>query len=130
MSAEAGAIRILAVDDHPVVRQGIAGLVAVHPDRSLVAAASSGREDNRHLCARQIRLINRLRIQAKSCARLGCILLCEDCDEAFALCSLCCVCVWRSERAETRLAAISELGAAKDESVSSAARRVLERSEW
>ena len=44
MSAEAGPIRILAVDDHPVVRQGIAGLVAVHADMSLVAEASNGRE--------------------------------------------------------------------------------------
>jgi DNA-binding NarL/FixJ family response regulator len=44
MSAEAGRIRILAVDDHPVVRQGIAGLVAVHSDMSLVAEASNGRE--------------------------------------------------------------------------------------
>jgi DNA-binding NarL/FixJ family response regulator len=44
MTAEAGPIRILAVDDHPVVRQGIAGLVAVHSDMSLVAEASNGRE--------------------------------------------------------------------------------------
>jgi DNA-binding NarL/FixJ family response regulator len=44
MSAEAGPIRILAVDDHPVVRQGIAALVAVHLDMSLVAEASNGRE--------------------------------------------------------------------------------------
>jgi len=44
MNAEAGRIRILAVDDHPVVRQGIAGLVAVHSDMSLVAEASNGRE--------------------------------------------------------------------------------------
>ena len=44
MSAEAGPIRILAVDDHPVIRQGIAGLVAVHSDMSLVAEASNGRE--------------------------------------------------------------------------------------
>ena len=44
MSAEAGPIRILTVDDHPVVRQGIAGLVAVHSDMSLVAEASNGRE--------------------------------------------------------------------------------------
>jgi DNA-binding NarL/FixJ family response regulator len=44
MSAEAGPIRILAVDDHPIVRQGIAGLVAVHSDMSLVAEASNGRE--------------------------------------------------------------------------------------
>lgn len=44
MSAQAGPIRILAVDDHPIVRQGIAGLVAVHSDMSLVAEASNGRE--------------------------------------------------------------------------------------
>jgi DNA-binding NarL/FixJ family response regulator len=44
MSGEAVPIRILAVDDHPVVRQGIAGLVAVHSDMSLVAEASNGRE--------------------------------------------------------------------------------------
>ena len=44
MSVEAGPIRILAVDDHPIVRQGIAGLVAVHSDMSLVGEASNGRE--------------------------------------------------------------------------------------
>jgi DNA-binding NarL/FixJ family response regulator len=44
MSAEPGPIRILAVDDHPIVRQGIAGLVAVHSDMSLVGEASNGRE--------------------------------------------------------------------------------------
>src|SRR6202047_97871 len=44
MNAEAGRIRILAVDDQPVGRQGIAGLVAVHSDMSLVAEASNGRE--------------------------------------------------------------------------------------
>src|ERR1700751_5689022 len=44
MSAKAGPIRILAVDDHPIVRQGIAGLIAVHSDMSLVAEASNGRE--------------------------------------------------------------------------------------
>jgi DNA-binding NarL/FixJ family response regulator len=44
MSAEAESIRILAVDDHPIVRQGIAGLVAVHSDMTLVAEASNGRE--------------------------------------------------------------------------------------
>ena len=37
-------IRILAVDDHPLVRQGIAGLLAVHSDMSIVAEASNGRE--------------------------------------------------------------------------------------
>jgi DNA-binding NarL/FixJ family response regulator len=44
MTAEARPIRILAVDDHPIVRQGIAGLIAVHSDMSLVAEASNGRE--------------------------------------------------------------------------------------
>ena len=37
-------IRILAVDDHPVVRQGIAGLVGIQSDMTLVAEASNGRE--------------------------------------------------------------------------------------
>ena len=32
---------------------------------------------------------------------------CEDCDEAFALCFLFCVCVWRSKRAATCLATIA-----------------------
>jgi DNA-binding NarL/FixJ family response regulator len=44
MSADQVRIRILAVDDHPVVRQGIAGLVAVQPDMTLVAEASNGRD--------------------------------------------------------------------------------------
>ena len=38
------AIRILAVDDHPVVRQGIAGLVGVQPDMTLVGQAANGRD--------------------------------------------------------------------------------------
>ena len=37
-------IRILAVDDHPLVRQGIAGLVGVQQDMVLVAEACDGRE--------------------------------------------------------------------------------------
>ena len=44
MSSEQGVIRILVVDDHPIVRQGIAVLVATQPDMSLVAEASNGRE--------------------------------------------------------------------------------------
>src|SRR5271165_591960 len=44
MSAEAGRIRILAVDDHPVLRQGIAGLVNGQADMNVVAEASNGRE--------------------------------------------------------------------------------------
>jgi len=44
MSGDAKSIRILAVDDHPLVRQGIAGLVAVQSDMTLVGEASNGRE--------------------------------------------------------------------------------------
>ena len=44
MSAKATPIRILAVDDHPLIRQGIAGLIAGQPDMMLVGEASNGRE--------------------------------------------------------------------------------------
>jgi DNA-binding NarL/FixJ family response regulator len=44
MSADTSSIRILAVDDHPLVRQGIAGLVAIQPDMTLVGEASNGRD--------------------------------------------------------------------------------------
>ena len=44
MSTDASSIRILAVDDHPLVRQGIAGLVAVQEDMTLVGEASNGRD--------------------------------------------------------------------------------------
>ena len=37
-------IRILAVDDHPLLRQGIAALLATQPDMDLVAEAANGRE--------------------------------------------------------------------------------------
>jgi DNA-binding NarL/FixJ family response regulator len=37
-------IRILAVDDHALVRKGIAAIIASQPDMSLVAEASNGRE--------------------------------------------------------------------------------------
>src|SRR3977135_717778 len=44
MSLGVNSIRILAVDDHPLFRNGIAALLATQPDMSLVAEASSGRE--------------------------------------------------------------------------------------
>ena len=43
MKAEPAKIRLLAVDDHPLVREGIAALVAAQPDIVLVAEAADGR---------------------------------------------------------------------------------------
>jgi DNA-binding NarL/FixJ family response regulator len=43
-TAEARIIRILAVDDHPLVREGISGLVGGQPDMKLIGEASNGRE--------------------------------------------------------------------------------------
>jgi DNA-binding NarL/FixJ family response regulator len=44
MSSCNNSIRILAVDDHPLFRNGIAALLATQPDMSLVGEASNGRE--------------------------------------------------------------------------------------
>jgi DNA-binding NarL/FixJ family response regulator len=44
MSDEASQIRILVVDDHPVVRGGVAALVGGQPDMRLIGEASNGRE--------------------------------------------------------------------------------------
>src|SRR5215813_7715103 len=44
MSEGRDAIRILAVDDHPLFRNGIAAMLATQPDMNLVAEASNGRE--------------------------------------------------------------------------------------
>jgi DNA-binding NarL/FixJ family response regulator len=44
MSADLKSIRILAVDDHALLREGIAGLVSDQPDMKIVAEASNGRE--------------------------------------------------------------------------------------
>ena len=44
MSERSAQIRILAVDDHVLVRQGISVLISTEPDFTLVAEASNGRE--------------------------------------------------------------------------------------
>lgn len=44
MSTSSSQIRILAVDDHALVREGIAGLVGVQPDMVVVGEAPTGRE--------------------------------------------------------------------------------------
>jgi DNA-binding NarL/FixJ family response regulator len=43
-SSSSSPIRILTVDDHPLLREGIAGLVGVQPDMIVVAEAANGRE--------------------------------------------------------------------------------------
>jgi DNA-binding NarL/FixJ family response regulator len=44
MSEDSKKIRILIVDDHPLLRQGIASLIADQSDMTLVAEAANGRE--------------------------------------------------------------------------------------
>jgi len=44
VSEGSASIRILAVDDHALVRQGVAVLISTEPDLTLVGEASNGRE--------------------------------------------------------------------------------------
>ena len=44
MSVSSNSIRILAVDDHPLLRSGIAALLATQADMSVIAEASDGKE--------------------------------------------------------------------------------------
>ena len=44
MNDDTKKITILAVDDHPILRQGIAALIAAQSDMTLIAEAANGRE--------------------------------------------------------------------------------------
>jgi len=46
MSTGSSHIRILTVDDHPLVRQGIAGLVGIQPDMVLSIQRARGPSSN------------------------------------------------------------------------------------
>ena len=44
MSSHSEVIRILVVDDHPLLRAGVAALIGTQPDMTIVGEATSGRE--------------------------------------------------------------------------------------
>ena len=71
MSTDIARIRILAVDDHPIVREGIAALIAIQPDMIMVGEASDGRE-----AIQQFRTHRRERCRCAADAETG---SCADC---------------------------------------------------
>src|SRR6476646_2577281 len=48
MSQESKKIRVLIVDDHPLVRHGLSGIINQQPDMVVVAESSCGREAIQH----------------------------------------------------------------------------------
>jgi DNA-binding NarL/FixJ family response regulator len=46
-------IRVLIVDDHPIVRDGLQGILAAHPDFEVVGQAANGAEGVRHTQAQR-----------------------------------------------------------------------------
>jgi DNA-binding NarL/FixJ family response regulator len=60
MSADRGPIRILSVDDHLLLRAGVAALLAGQSDMTLVAEASNGREaiEQYRLCRPDVTLMD------------------------------------------------------------------------
>ena len=44
MSIDSEKIRILSVDDHPLLRAGVVALIETQPDMTMVGEAASGRE--------------------------------------------------------------------------------------
>src|SRR2546427_4356919 len=78
MSGSSNSIRILAVDDHPLFRQGIAALVATQPDICLVAEASNGREAIQQFRAHRPDIkIGRAHAELQSQSNIVCRLLLE-----------------------------------------------------
>ena len=47
---DTGKIRVLCVDDHPVVRDGIAAIINLQPDMMLAGAAAAGGEALERFC--------------------------------------------------------------------------------
>jgi DNA-binding NarL/FixJ family response regulator len=44
ITSDSGLIQVLGVDDHPLIREGIAAILEAEPDMRLVAEATNGRE--------------------------------------------------------------------------------------